>query len=172
MALFFKIIGLLAAASQLSVAIETTGADRAASLTPQQRLEYSLYIVDASRRYGLDPYLVAAVIWHESDFRNLPRNSTNDYGLMQVHWQRLNPRVGETWLDGLAPADLMDPRKNILAGVAELAYYKGFCQRRGHSHHWWSHYLHGPDKLGPTKYGQKVNWRYKKLSRSQARPDT
>ena len=64
----------------------------------------------------------------------------------------------------------MDPRINVFAGVRELAHYKQFCQRRGHKHHWWVHYLSGPDKLGPTPYGRRVNWRYKKLIRSRPRP--
>jgi soluble lytic murein transglycosylase-like protein len=176
MATVLEFLTIITMALEVHTAIATTNADKYAKLTPEQRVEYSYYIAEASHKNGLDPLLVTAVMWHESGFRNLSVNKTNDRGLMQVHWQRLNPKRGEDWLVGLTRKDLMDPRINIHAGARELAHYKQFCKRRkyqkGHKHHWWVHYLSGPDKLGPTPYGRRVNWRYRKLSRTRSSPNT
>jgi soluble lytic murein transglycosylase-like protein len=168
----FELLRQVLIAMELSAAIAAADPSIAISKPAQDstRLTYSIFIVQAAEANKLDPYLVAAVMWHESDFRNLPKNATDDYGLMQVHWQRLNPKYGEDWLVGLTRQDLMDPRINVFAGARELAHYKRFCTASGHQHHWWVHYLSGPDKLGPTPYGRKVNWRYKKLIRSRPKP--
>ena len=172
MSTILELLTIAVMAMEVNTAIATTNADKYAKLTAEQRFEYSFWIAEASHQNGLDPLLVTAVMWHESDFRNLPKNRTSDYGLMQVHWQRLNPEHGERWLVGLTPHDLMDPKTNIHAGAQELAHYKRLCQRRRHKHHWWVHYLSGPDKLGPTPYGNRVNWRYKKLQRTRQNPNT
>lgn len=127
------------------------------NLRSEERFTYAAHMVDAGERTAIDPLLIAAVMWHESMFQNLPRNATNDYGLMQVHWQ---PR--EPWLAGVTRVDLMDPQINILAGARELAFMRGFCRRRdGRSpdHGWWSHYKYGVVVLG-ARYGQTILWRY------------
>src|SRR5690606_10007699 len=130
-------------------------------LSASTRLTYAIYIVEAARLTRLDPYLIAAVMWHESDFRNLPRNSTDDYGLMQVHWQKMPV----SWLAGLTRKDLMDPWTNILTGARELVYTRRLCQvvdgpRPGHE--WWGHYKYGVVVRG-KKYGQTILWRYRML---------
>lgn len=135
------------------------------SVTPHleagTRWRYSVYIATAAELEHVDPYLVAAVMWHESDFQNVARNETNDYGLMQVHWQ---PQ--ERWLSGLHPADLMDPWTNILAGVRELAALRRYCRLRDPvgAHHWVGHYKYGVVVLS-QRYGKIVLWRRDQLIR-------
>lgn len=160
---------ILAMTLEVNAAIADTGADYHAKIDAQTRMEYSYYIASASHEHGLDPLLVAAVVWHESNYRNLPVNATNDRGLIQVHWQRLNPARGEDWLVGLTKADLMAPRINIHAGCRELAYYKQLCKSRGHKHRWWSHYRYGPGGAKSTPYGRRVWGRFKKLERTRLR---
>ncbi len=139
-----------------------------AHLSPASRLQYAYYIVDAADQTKLDPYLVAAVMWHESDFQNVPRNGTNDYGLMQVHWQ-----PGENWLAGMVPEDLMDPRTNILAGARELTHLRAFCRARDHAgdHHWLGHYKYGLVVLS-SRYGDAVLGRRDRLIRNRFRPSS
>jgi soluble lytic murein transglycosylase-like protein len=156
-------------ACEVNTAIAATNADHYAKIDAATRMEYSFYIAEASHAHGLDPLLVTAVAWHESNFRNLDRNATNDYGLMQVHWQRLSPAKGEDWLVGLKPRDLLDPRTNIHAGCRELAYYRDLCKARKHRHRWWSHYRYGPSTVGPTPYGRRVWVRFKKLEKTSLR---
>lgn len=144
----------------LAFSLSSSIRPHAPHLSDRQLIAYSYYVAAASRETDVDPYLVMAVMWHESRFLNLPRNSTNDYGLMQVHWQ-----PPASWLDGLTPEDLMNPRINIFAGARELAAMRRFCAGRGHSqsdHYWWGHYRWGVVVLDP-KYAQNVLWRQRAL---------
>jgi hypothetical protein len=135
-------------------------------LSDVERIEYSAYIVMAAKENNIDPFLVAAVMWHESWFTNIPRNRTNDYGLMQLHWQKV------PWLEGLTKQDLMIPRINIYAGVRELAYLRKFCRhRRDGDHEWWSHYKWGV-VVPSTEYGLKILFKYKALLNHRPRSRT
>jgi hypothetical protein len=133
-------------------------------LSDGQRLEYAWYIASAADELEVDPFLIAAVMWHESWFMNLPQNRTNDYGLMQVHWQRV------PWLEGLTRRDLMDPKINIYAGVRELAYMRKFCRaRKDQGHEWWSHYKYGV-VVSSTVYGSKIRLKRQVLVNHRPRP--
>lgn len=161
---FFALITKLIITANVSRGI----APHTAHLSHADRLEYSYYMVDAGEEVGVDPFLIAAVMWHESRFLNLPRNKTNDYGLMQVHWQKMPV----PWLKGLTRGDLLDPRTNILAGARELAHMRSFCRGadgRHPGHEWWGHYKYGVVVLG-NQYGQTVLWRQKALRRRSVRP--
>lgn len=139
-----------------------------AHLSDQERFTYALEMVRAGEDVQVDPYLIAAVMWHESRFNNLPRNETNDYGLLQVHWQRSKV----TWLEGLRREDLLDVHTNIVTGSRELAYMRKFCRARDGKdpgHEWWSHYKYGVVVLG-SRYGHTIQWRQKILRRSSSSP--
>lgn len=156
-----QVLGSFILSFKLSQAIEP----HTPHLSPRTRLTYAFYIAEASRRTNLDPFLVAAVMWHESMFYNLPKNETDDYGLMQVHWQR-SP---SSWLRGLTRRSLMDPWTNILAGAKELAYMRRFCSKRDGKdpgHEWWGHYKYGVVVLR-RKYGQTISWRHRVLRQAQ-----
>lgn len=47
-------------------------------------IKYTEHIVKYSKRYDLDPYLVAAVIKTESNFEENAKSNKNAYGLMQI----------------------------------------------------------------------------------------
>lgn len=137
-------------------------------LTEEERLSYAYFMVDSGKRHKVDPYFIAAVAWHESRFNNLPRNTTNDYGVMQVHWQQLS--VDEKWLDGLKPRDLLDPQTNIEAGTKELVHLRSFCARLGHTdHHWWGHLKWGVVVMSRA-YDQTILWRYRLLKTGSPLP--
>jgi len=114
-------------------------------------------VVHASIKHEVDPVLVVSIMWHESGFRNLPVNRTNDRGLMQVHWS-----PGAPWLQGLSQNDLLRPDVNIRAGVHELAWWRAQHVARcnvSSDHFWWAHYKWGYH-VKNRKYGKAV---YKKL---------
>ena len=117
-------------------------------------LKYAEQIVKKSATHGLNPAIVVAVAWHESNFRILDRNSTNDYGILQVHWY-----PGSPWLRGLTRKDLLDPRTNITAGIHELAWWKGYhekhCRHKADGHHWVGHYRWGV-RVKNRKYGKSI----------------
>ena len=76
-------------------------------------LPFGSIIHDKSRKYDVDPALVAAVIEQESRFKPRARSHRGARGLMQ-----LMPATGK-WMGA---RDLYDPEQNIDAGVRYLKY--------------------------------------------------
>lgn len=160
-----KIITLMFMTMEVSVSIEAS--DAAPNLSDADRWKYSHLIVTAADEHGMDPLLVTAIMWNESDFRNLAVNKTKDYGVMQVHWQKMGRT--EHWLDGLTKKDLMVPEINIPAGVEELAFWMNVCRKRGHSsddHSWVGHYKWG-NVVRSDRYERRIHRRLNKLNRAK-----
>jgi len=74
---------------------------------------YSNIVVVISRKYGVDPQLVTAVMAAESNFNPCARSPRGAVGLMQ-----LTPQTAGQYK--LTSVDLYDPEKNIRAGVLHL----------------------------------------------------
>lgn len=87
-------------------------------------LPYESIIFQRSREYGLDPYLVAAVIRAESRFRPQALSPQGARGLMQIM-----PETGKWAADQMNlpfhPDDLYDPDYNIQIGCWYLANLLG-----------------------------------------------
>lgn len=76
-------------------------------------IPYGDLIYRKSKKYGVDPALVAAVIEQESRFKPRARSHVGARGLMQ-----LMPRTGR-WMGA---RDLYNPEQNVDAGVKYIAY--------------------------------------------------
>lgn len=82
---------------------------------------YDAEIRVASRRYGVDPLLIRAVIWQETHFRLNKVGRVGELGLMQVRpttaldWARSEKQTA------FRPEQLVDPQTNILVGGWYLA---------------------------------------------------
>jgi soluble lytic murein transglycosylase-like protein len=88
-------------------------ARRAVPLDPGAAYLQSL-VTAASRRYGLDPRLVGALVHVESAYQTQARSPKGALGLMQIM-----PATGERYgVD--APRDLLDPATNIDVGTRYL----------------------------------------------------
>jgi soluble lytic murein transglycosylase-like protein len=75
--------------------------------------EFTYYLAD---EYGVDFYLVLAMIKAESGYNSGLISRTNDYGLMQIN------KINHGWIaDNLKLTDMLDPYQNIRAGVYILA---------------------------------------------------
>jgi len=74
-------------------------------------------ILAAARRYGVAPALVKAVVWRESRFNASRRGSAGEYGLMQIRDAAALEWAGTTHLTDFAPASLLNPATNTLAGA-------------------------------------------------------
>jgi len=77
---------------------------------PEARmLRYAGLIFHASKKYGVNPLEIIAIIMAESNFKEDSINKeTGDYGLGQINWQHWGKDYG------LTPKELLDPSINIL----------------------------------------------------------
>jgi hypothetical protein len=79
----------------------------------REEIPYGDLIYEKSKKYDVDPALVAAVIEQESRFRPRAKSPVGARGLMQ-----LMPRTGR-WMGA---RNLYDPEQNVDAGVKYIAY--------------------------------------------------
>lgn len=92
-------------------------------LSRESGLEYAAYVIDSSRRFGIDdPTLIAAMIIKES--RAKPRaRSRYAYGLMQIHWKVHKKSIAREfpWIKTLE--DLLNPKNNVMVGTWIFSNY-------------------------------------------------
>lgn len=70
----------------------------------------------ACEESGIDMELALAVIWKETDFRNVMGDGGNSFGYMQIQ-----PRWHADRMERLGVTDLMDPASNFRVGCDFLA---------------------------------------------------
>lgn len=82
-----------------------------------------------SKRYNVSPYLVLAIIKHESNFKKNKISKTNDYGLMQInkiHCKECN---------------LLNIKTNLWLGIRLIKRIRSSCKKNHkHKSHWFRHY--------------------------------
>ncbi|MDI3298924.1 MAG: lytic transglycosylase domain-containing protein [Bacillota bacterium] len=91
-------------------------------MSPDQVAAVAATIVREAGRYGLDPWLVYAVIRRESNFNPGERGAAGEIGLMQIlpstAWWINGHLIGRA---GLQLSSLLDPSLNVDFGTAYLA---------------------------------------------------
>jgi soluble lytic murein transglycosylase len=83
-------------------------------------LEHQTALRQASRRHGLDPALVAAVVYAESGFHEDAVSESGAVGLMQLLPSTATEIAARTGAQRFTPADLRDPSVNIRYGTHYL----------------------------------------------------
>jgi soluble lytic murein transglycosylase len=83
-------------------------------------------IFAASRKYGVDPALVKAVVWQESRFNPRARGTKDERGLMQIMEITGREWAGEQRVPLFSEDLLLEPAKNIDCGT----WYLGKLLRR------------------------------------------
>ncbi|HVP79999.1 MAG TPA: transglycosylase SLT domain-containing protein [Thermodesulfobacteriota bacterium] len=77
-------------------------------LSEAKMLRYASLISHASKRHGVNPLEIIAIIMAESNFKeNSINKETGDYGLGQINWEHWGKDFG------LMPHQLLDPSINI-----------------------------------------------------------
>ena len=79
-------------------------------------LRYEEFIAGHSDNYGLEPQLLAAVIYQESKFDASARSSSGAVGLMQLLPETGQGIADRTGGDEWRPEDLLEPELNIRYG--------------------------------------------------------
>ena len=82
-------------------------------------LEFSPWILEASRRQELAPELLAGLVLTESSFRKHVTSPVGAVGPAQVR--------PDYWAQFCGTSDLLDPAENIYCGAQILAHYKERC---------------------------------------------
>lgn len=80
-------------------------------------MELQNYIVETSRKHGIEPQIVMAMIERESTYSaDRIGDNGNSYGLMQIQ-----PRWHYERMQKLGCTDLLDPFQNVTVGIDYLA---------------------------------------------------
>jgi soluble lytic murein transglycosylase len=81
---------------------------------------YHEAVAAAADEFGLDPLLVAAVVYSESRFRPAARSPAGARGLMQLMPTTAEEVAGKLGLDGYSAAMLDEPEMNLRLGCVYL----------------------------------------------------
>jgi soluble lytic murein transglycosylase len=74
-------------------------------------------IAEAAKRYQLDPALIRAVIWRESDFHPNARGRAGELGLMQIRQTAASEWAAAEHIRNFDHSACLDPLTNVLAGT-------------------------------------------------------
>ncbi len=79
--------------------------------------QYDQQIIDVSRKHGIDPMLVKAIIWRESAFHPEMVGSSGERGLMQVGEAAAHDWARAEKIETFMPTDLFDAKTNLEVGT-------------------------------------------------------
>jgi len=87
---------------------------------------YDGLIAEAARKHGIEPELLKAVVWRESQFQPDRTGKSGERGLMQVGELAAQDWVRSNKIETFVPQDLYSPFTNLEVG----AWYLGRALRR------------------------------------------
>ncbi|MBQ9565085.1 MAG: transglycosylase SLT domain-containing protein [Synergistaceae bacterium] len=93
-------------------------------LTQKRARDYAEYLLQAGEKFGQDPFVLAAMIVHESTARYDAVSRGGDYGLMQVRWSVHKKRIMRDYPNVKTARDILDPKTNILIGTEIFSDYR------------------------------------------------
>ena len=93
-------------------------------LTSKQARQYAEYILQAGNKFGQDPFVLAAMVVHESSANASAVSRGGDYGLMQVRWSVHKKRIMKEYPSVKKAKDFLDPKINILMGTEIFTEYR------------------------------------------------
>jgi len=87
------------------------------SLASKKAQEYAGIIIQACEKFKQDPYVIAALVVHESTVNNQAVSKGGDYGLMQIRWKVHSKAIKQKFPKVKKAKDLFDARTNIFYGT-------------------------------------------------------
>ena len=99
------------------------------SLNAKTATNYAKLIINASEKYKQDPYVIAALIVHESTVNSKAISKGGDYGLMQIRWSVHEKAIKKKFPKVKKAKDILDPKTNIYYGTELFAE----CAKKGGS---------------------------------------
>ena len=89
-------------------------------VSKKQADKYAAIAIEAAAKFNQDPYVIAAIIVHESTVRANAVSQGGDYGLMQIHW-KAHYKTLQQRFSIKSSKGLFDPRINIFFGTEIFA---------------------------------------------------
>ena len=99
------------------------------SISAKTATNYANIIISACDKYKQDPYVIAAVVVHESTVNSKAISKGGDYGLMQIRWAVHEKSIKKEFPKVKKAKDILDPKINIYYGTEVFAY----CAKKGGS---------------------------------------
>ena len=93
-------------------------------LSAKQARQYAEYILQAGDKFGQEPFVLAAMVVHESSANASAVSRGGDYGLMQVRWNVHKKRIMKQYPSVKKAKDFLDPKVNILVGTEIFTEYR------------------------------------------------
>ena len=85
-------------------------------LSAKTAQNYADIILQAGEKFKIDPYVIAAIIVHESTVNNKAVSKGGDYGLMQVRYKVHEKAIKQRFPKVKRASDMFDAKTNILFG--------------------------------------------------------
>ena len=79
--------------------------------------KYVDIVIAAGAKYKQDPYVIAAIIVHESTVNYKAVSKGGDYGLMQVRWKVHEKAIKAEYPKVKTAKDFCDPKTNVFFGT-------------------------------------------------------
>lgn len=83
--------------------------------------KYVEIVIAAGEKYKQDPYVIAAIIVHESRVNSKAVSKGGDYGLMQVRWKVHEKAIKAEYPKVKKASDFFDARTNVFFGTRILS---------------------------------------------------
>ncbi|MCR4817729.1 MAG: lytic transglycosylase domain-containing protein [Fretibacterium sp.] len=93
-------------------------------LSSKKARQYAEYLLQAGKKYGQDPLVLASMIVHESSANAGAVSRGGDYGLMQVRWRVHKKRIMKKYPNVKKAKDFLDPLINIMVGTEIFSDYR------------------------------------------------
>lgn len=87
------------------------------TLTARTADRYADIVIAAARKYKQDPYVIAAIIVHESTVNAKAVSKGGDYGLMQVRYRVHEKAIKQEYPKVKKAEDMFNARTNIFFGT-------------------------------------------------------
>ena len=78
---------------------------------------YADIIIQAGEKFKIEPYVIAAIIVHESTVNYKAVSKGGDYGLMQVRWKVHEKAIKAEYPKVKTAKDFFDPKTNVFFGT-------------------------------------------------------
>ena len=83
--------------------------------------KYTEILLEAAKKYNINPYVIAALIVHESTVNNKIVSKGGDYGLMQVRWKVHEKAIKQRFPSVKNSKGMFDAKVNIFFGTEILS---------------------------------------------------